>query len=149
MARELQGKYQVTVLEAGEEFKPFAPPVKRMANLRRSGIFFDERLIRLLLPNMLVEKAGEMIMVRGIGLGGTTTMGTGNAVRYDGAVRELGIDLDAEFEELYRELPIATEHQKRGQSPDKRTPIPYYIIGFLGELIGDKNTENIQEKLNM
>ncbi|MCI8858501.1 MAG: hypothetical protein HFI71_03090 [Lachnospiraceae bacterium] len=37
---------------------------------------------------------------------------------------------------------------ERIQSTDKRTPIPYYIIGFLGELIGEKNTENIQEKLN-
>lgn len=38
--------------------------------------------------------------------------------------------------------------QERMQSLDKRTPIPYYIIGFLGELIGNKNSENIQEKLN-
>lgn len=37
---------------------------------------------------------------------------------------------------------------ERVQSNDKRTPIPYYIIVFLGELIGEKNTENIQEKLN-
>lgn len=37
---------------------------------------------------------------------------------------------------------------ERVQSRDKRTPIPYYIIGFLGELIGEKDTENIQEKLN-
>ena len=112
MARELQGKYQVTVLEAGKEFKPFSLSVQRMANLRRSGIFFDERLIRLLLPNMLVEKSQEMVMVRGIGLGGTTTLATGNAVRYDGAIKDLGIDLDAQFEELYQELPITTDHQK-------------------------------------
>lgn len=38
--------------------------------------------------------------------------------------------------------------QERMQSLDKRTPIPYYIIGFLGKLIGNKNSENIQEKLN-
>ncbi len=37
---------------------------------------------------------------------------------------------------------------ERKQSSDKRTPIPYYIIGFLGELIGEKNNDNIQEKLN-
>lgn len=37
---------------------------------------------------------------------------------------------------------------ERVQTKDKRTPIPYYIIGFLGELIGEKNTDNIQEKLN-
>lgn len=38
--------------------------------------------------------------------------------------------------------------QERIESFDKRTPIPYYIIGFLGELIGEKNADNIQEKLN-
>lgn len=37
---------------------------------------------------------------------------------------------------------------ERIQSLDKRTPIPYYIVGFLGELIGEKSIENIQDKLN-
>ncbi len=94
-AKELQGKYQVTILEAGKAFKPFPLSVPKMAKLRSTGLFFDERLIRLLLPNMLVEKSQEMVMVRGIGLGGTTTLATGNAVRYDDALKELGINLDA------------------------------------------------------
>ncbi len=38
--------------------------------------------------------------------------------------------------------------QERLQSADKRTPIPYYVIGFLGELIGEKDSSNIQGKLN-
>ena len=37
---------------------------------------------------------------------------------------------------------------ERVKTVDKRTPIPYYVIGFLGELIGEKSTDNIQEKLN-
>ena len=61
---------------------------------------------------MLVEKTKDMVMVRGIGVGGTTTLATGNAVRCDGAVRALGIDLDEQFAELSRELPITTEHQQ-------------------------------------
>lgn len=120
-AKELQGKYQVTVLEAGKAFKPFPLSVPKMAKLRSTGLFFDERLIRLLLPNMLVEKSQEMVMVRGIGLGGTTTLATGNAVRYDGAVKELGINLDAQFEELYRELPITTDHAKYWTKATKET----------------------------
>ena len=112
IAKELQGKYQVTILEAGGEFKPFSLSVSRMAKLRASGMYFDERMIRLLIPNMLVEKSQDMVMVRGIGLGGTTTLATGNAVRYDNALKAIGIDLDAQFEELYEELPITTDHQK-------------------------------------
>ena len=112
MARELQKKYQVTILEAGTEFRPFSLSVRKMAEFRRGGLFFDERMIRLLIPNMLVEKTPDMVMVRGIGLGGTTTLATGNAVRCDGALKAIGIDLDAEFEELNAELPITTEHRK-------------------------------------
>ncbi len=40
-------------------------------------------MIRMLIPNMLVEKTKDMILVRGIGPGGTTTLATGNAIRYD------------------------------------------------------------------
>ncbi len=120
IARELQGRYQVTILEAGKEFKPFMLSVNRMAKLRASGLYFDERMIRLLIPNMLVEKSQDMVMVRGIGLGGTTTLATGNAVRYDGALKEIGIDLDAEFEQLYEELPITTDHQKYWTRTTKR-----------------------------
>lgn len=113
MARDLQGKYQVTMLEAGKEFQPLSVPVSRLADLRRTGLFFDERLIRLLLPNMRLERSQEVVIARGIGVGGTTPLATGNAVRCDGTLKKLGIDLDAQFEALYRELPITTEHQKR------------------------------------
>ncbi len=112
MARELQGKYQVTILEAGNGFKPFSLPIHTLAWVRRTGLFLDERMIRLLLPNMLVEKSEEMVLVRGIGVGGTTTLATGNAVRWDGALKDLGIDLEPQFEALYEELPITTHHQK-------------------------------------
>ncbi len=112
VAKELQGKYQVTILESGGKFRPFSMPVSKMAALRSSGLYFDERMIRLLLPNMLVEKTKDMVIVRGIGIGGTTTLATGNAVRYDSALKKIGIDLDDEFEELYKELPITTDHRK-------------------------------------
>ena len=120
IARELQGKYQVTILEAGGDFRPFSMPIGRLAGLRRTGLFLDERMIHLLLPNMLVEKTQDMVMVRGIGVGGTTTLATGNAVRYDGALRALGIDLDEQFDELYRELPVTTDHQKHWTETTKK-----------------------------
>lgn len=41
VARDLQGKYQVTMLEAGKEFQPFSFPVNKLAGLRRTGLFFD------------------------------------------------------------------------------------------------------------
>lgn len=113
MARRLQGRYQVTILEAGGDFRPFSLNVKNLASLRKTGLFLDERMIRPLLPSMTVEKTRDMVLVRGIGVGGTTTLATGNAVRCDGSLRALGIDLDGEFEKLYAELPITTDHQAR------------------------------------
>ena len=112
IAKELQGDYQVTIVEAGKAFKPFAYPIKPLAKLRSTGLFLDERMIHLLLPSMVIDKTEEMVIVHGCGVGGTTTLATGNAVRYDGALKELGIDLDAEFERLYQELPITTEHYR-------------------------------------
>ena len=112
IARALQGKYQVTILEAGGDFHPFSLPISKMAALRHTRLFLDERMIRFLLPAMKVEKTPDMVMVRGIGVGGTTTLATGNAVRYDGALRALGIDLDEQFEQLSQELPVTTAHQK-------------------------------------
>lgn len=38
--------------------------------------------------------------------------------------------------------------QERLSSEDKRTPIPYYVIGFLGELLGERSPSNIQKSLN-
>ena len=120
MARDLQGKYQVTMLEAGKEFQPFSFPVNKLAGLRRTGMFFDERLIRLLIPSMRLERSQEVIIAHGIGVGGTTTLATGNAVRCDETLKALGIDLDAQFEALYKELPITTEHQKRWNSATRK-----------------------------
>ena len=113
MARELQGRYQVTLLEAGRAFKPFSLPMGRLAGLRKTGLFLSEKLIQPLLPAMKVAKTADMVLVWGEGIGGTTTLATGNAVRCDGALKEIGVDLDKEFESLYKELPITTDHRAK------------------------------------
>ncbi len=67
-ARELQGTYQVTVLEAGREFRPLGLSVRWMERLRNWGLLFDERLIRLVFPAMRVRKcAGGLVHVNGVG----------------------------------------------------------------------------------
>ncbi len=113
VAKELQGKFQVTILEAGKEFHPFGMNLETLSGLRRSGLFFDEREIHLLFPAMKIRKVQDrMLLVNGIGLGGTTTIATGNGVRVDQDLKAIGINLDAEFDELYREIPITVEHKK-------------------------------------
>jgi choline dehydrogenase-like flavoprotein len=112
-AKELQGKFEVTVLEAGKAFQPFSLSLSKLGRLKKTGLFFDEKLIQLLFPTMKIRKTKDkMILVSGIGLGGTTTISAGNALRMDCDLKELGINLDAEFEEVYQEIPITIKHQK-------------------------------------
>ena len=111
-AKELQGKFDVTVLEAGNAFKPFAPPLSAMEKLKKTGLFMDEREIRLIFPSMKIRKTRDrMVLVNGVCLGGTTTLSAGNALRMDGDLKNLGIDLDTEFEEIYREIPVSADHR--------------------------------------
>ena len=120
-ARMLAKHFEVTVLEAGGNFKPFAFPLDKLAMFRKTGIYFDERMIQLLLPSMRIDRDKDMVMVYGRGVGGTTTLATGNAVRADEGLKKIGINLDAEFEELNRELPITTDHQRYWNSITKQT----------------------------
>jgi len=120
-AKKLQGKFQVTVLEAGREFRPFSFPFSALEKLRKTGLFFDEREIQLLFPSMKIQKTEDkMVMVRGTGLGGTTTLSAGNALRVDGRLKEIGIDLDNEFEELHREISITYDHKNKWQDTSRR-----------------------------
>lgn len=120
-ARELQGTYDVTLLEAGRDFQPFATDLALAEKLKKTGLMFDEREIQFLFPAMKIRKTeDQMVLVNGIGLGGTTTVATGNALRVDGCLKELGINLDDEFDELFREIPISTDHQKRWRRTTRR-----------------------------
>lgn len=112
-ALELQGKYQVTVLEAGREFRPFGLNLALIEKIRKTGLLFDAREIGWIFPAMKIRRAGAgMLLVSGSGSGGTTTLSTGNALRQDGALRALGIDLDEEFGELDRQVPVYAGHQE-------------------------------------
>lgn len=121
VAKELQGTFDVTVLEAGKAFHPFSFNLSLLETLRKTRMFFDEREIQLLFPTMKIRKTEDnMVLVNGIGLGGTTTICTGNALRMDKDLKALGINLDAEFEELYQEIPISTAHQTRWRATTNR-----------------------------
>jgi choline dehydrogenase-like flavoprotein len=111
-AKELQGSFDVTVLEAGGTFRPFSFNLRMIEALRHTGLIFDEREIGLLFPAMKVRKTPDgTVLVNGNCVGGSTTLSAGNALRVDASLKKLGINLDPEFEEIYREIPIATDHR--------------------------------------
>ncbi|MCL5257568.1 MAG: FAD-dependent oxidoreductase [Chloroflexi bacterium] len=114
IAKELQGPFEVTVLEEGGDFRPLGLSLATMEKLKRTHLLLDEREIQLVFPAMRIAKTVDgMALVRGRGLGGTTTVSCGNALRMDHDLKALGIDLDSEFEETCREIPVSTSHQKR------------------------------------
>jgi len=120
VANELQGSFEVTVVEAGREFRPFSRDLSAAAKWKKFGLFFDEREIGLLFPTMRILKTKEMILVRGRGLGGTTTISAGNALRLDADLKNLGICLDEEFDAIEREIPISVEHEKHWRPVTRR-----------------------------
>src|SRR5512141_2105024 len=99
VAKELQGSYEVTVLEAGKDFHPFPVNLSHVDKMKKFGLMIDEREIQLLFPAMKIRKTEDkMVMINAIGLGGTTTLATGNGVRLDNDLKAIGINLDAEFD---------------------------------------------------
>ena len=121
VAKELQGSFDVTVLEAGKEFQPLTLSLKIPERLKRMKLLFDERQIPLIFPPMRIQKMPDgMVHVRGIGTGGTTPLGTANALRMDHDLKKMGIHLDAEFEELSREIPITTAHRSKWRETTNR-----------------------------
>ena len=116
VAKEIQGRFDVTILETGREFRPFALSLKIPEKLKKTGLLFDEKLIQLIFPVMKVRNTGDgMILINALGHGGTTTICTGNAVRKDEDLKRMGINLDREFEEIYKEVPVSADHRYSGQ----------------------------------
>lgn len=120
-ARELQGAFNVTVLEGGRSFRPLSLSMGTMERIRSTGLLFDPRLVSRIFPAMRVQKtSGGIFMVNGRATGGTTTLSTGNALRMDEPLRALGIRLDEEFAELAREIPVSTRHQRDWSEPTRQ-----------------------------
>ncbi|MGE5462952.1 MAG: GMC family oxidoreductase N-terminal domain-containing protein [Syntrophothermus sp.] len=120
VAKELQGKFDVTVLEAGKEFHPFPLELSAIEMGKRTGLLWDEREMSLFFRTLQIRKSSDMVLVNGIGLGGSTTISCGNGLRMDQDLKSIGIDLDDEFEEVFQEIPITTAHQKRWHKYTRR-----------------------------
>ena len=92
-------------------------------------------MISLPFPHMRIDKAQDgMVHVRGRGIGGTTTLATGNAVRYDRYLAEIGIDLSDEFSELAHEVPQTTAHRTQWSDLTERLFSAFDELGLNPEV---------------
>lgn len=112
-AAELCGDFNVTILECGKRFEPSGFDVTSFEWLRHSGLLFDPVLMKTTLPVMRVARSKDTIFCCGHCLGGSVNLSAGNALRYDEDLRKIGIDLDKEFDELFSEISVATDHKSR------------------------------------
>jgi choline dehydrogenase-like flavoprotein len=114
-ARELALRgFEVVVLEAGPQFKPFTRNLGWAAPLRRAGLLGGERTISRIFSAMEARRSSkELVLVRGLATGGCTAISCGNIVRADNGLKELGLDLTPEFNELEKLVGVSTVPRER------------------------------------
>ena len=107
-ARELvQNGFEVIILEAGKPFSPLTHKVSWFSPFRGSWPLKDENSIKHVFPHYAVTRASQDLAIfRGITEGGCTPIATGNIIRAENGLKEIGLDLSSEFEEIERNLTI-------------------------------------------
>ncbi len=121
VAKALQGCFQVIVLEEGGEFRPLGGNLAVYDLLKKAGLFFSPKEIGLIFPAMKTMKTVDgMVLVKGKGTGGTTTLAVGNALRMDRDLKALGIDLDDEFAGIFGEVPVTMDHRAKWRPATRR-----------------------------
>lgn len=120
-ARELANNgYEVIVLEAGKPFKPFRRLLPLVEPSKKIGLLRDERIITRLFPPMnATRSADDLVLLRGMTTGGSTVLSCGNMVRAEQGLKEIGLDLTPEFDEIENNMAIS-EFQKRRWRPTTR-----------------------------
>jgi choline dehydrogenase-like flavoprotein len=99
--------FEVTILEAGKPFSPLTHKVSWFSALRGSWLIKDENAIKHVFPNYDVTRASkDLVIFRGVTEGGCTSIACGNMVRAENGLKEIGLDLTVEFEEIEKTLTI-------------------------------------------
>ncbi|HEY3421465.1 MAG TPA: FAD-dependent oxidoreductase [Methanomassiliicoccales archaeon] len=114
-ARELVKRgMEVVVLEAGTRFKPFTRRVGWTEPIRRAGLLGSERNVSRFIKAYRTTRSGEeLALVRSVAAGGCTVVSCGNLVRAGAGLREIGLDLTAEYEELEGQIRVSTVPRER------------------------------------
>jgi choline dehydrogenase-like flavoprotein len=114
-ARELVNKgFEVLILEAGGEFKPFTRRISLVEPLRKIGLTRNEKNFSRVIPAYdSVRSSKDLILFRGMAVGGSTVLACGNMVRAEHGLKEIGLDLTKEFDEVEKLIKISTFPRER------------------------------------
>ncbi len=107
-AHQLASKgFEVTILEAGKPFNPLTHKVSWLSPLRGTFLLKDENAIKHVFPHYQVTRSSnDLVIFRGVTAGGCTSISCGNMVRAENGLKEIGLDLTSEFEEIERTITI-------------------------------------------
>lgn len=114
-ARELALKgFKVLILEAGGEFKPFTRRISLIEPLRKIGLTSNEKNFSRVIPAYdSLRSSKDLILFRGMATGGCTVLACGNMVRAEHGLKEIGLDLTKEYDEIEGLIDISTFPQER------------------------------------
>jgi choline dehydrogenase-like flavoprotein len=147
-ARELaQNGFEVTILEAGKPFSPLSHMISWFSSLRGSWLLKDENSIEHIFSYYEVTHSSQDLHIfRGVTEGGCTSIACGNMVRAENGLKEIGLNLSAEFEEIEKSLTInpiprekwrpLTQHMYDIAECLGYTPKPTPKVTDLGKCIG-------------
>lgn len=109
-ARELALKgFEVLILEAGKEFKPFTRRLSLLEPFRKMGLTRNEKNFSRIIPSYdSIRSSEDLILFRGMAVGGSTNLACGNIVRAEHGLKEIGLDLTKEFDEIEGMIKIST-----------------------------------------
>jgi choline dehydrogenase-like flavoprotein len=107
-AHELANKgFEVTILEAGKPFSPLTHKVSWLSPLRGTWLLKDTNSIKTVFPHYQVTRTSDDLAIfTGVTEGGSTSISCGNMVRAENGLKEIGLDLTPEYEEIERTITI-------------------------------------------
>ncbi len=107
-ARELANRgLEVLMLEAGKPFTPLTHRISWLNPLRGTLLLKDEKSIRRVFPHYRTTRTSkDLVILTGVTEGGSTSISCGNMVRAERGLKEIGLDLTPEYEEIESKLTI-------------------------------------------
>ena len=123
--------FEVTILEAGDPFRPLTRKVSWLSPLRGTFLLDDEDAIEHFFPHYQVTRTGEdLVIFTGVAEGGSTVISCGNMVRAENGLKEIGLDLTQEFAEIEQTLTIAPTPRERWRPLTKKMFDKAKELGF-------------------
>ena len=123
--------FEVTILEAGHPFNALTHRVSWLSPLRGSLLLNDEDAIEHIFPHYEVTRTSEdLVIFTGVTEGGSTSISCGNMVRAENGLKEIGLDLTREFEDIEQTLNIAPIPRNRWRPLSRQMFDTAEKIGF-------------------